>query len=77
MKKFLDEIKFFKKKYSFEIKLLSEENFIIPEYKIDLMNKSKKILSSIENINSIIEVKKLQVIVQINLKNKKTCISEN
>ena len=56
-KNFLDEIKFFKKKYSFEIKLLSEENFIIPEYKIDLMNKSKKILSSIENINSIIEVK--------------------
>ena len=56
-KNFLDEIKFFKKKYSFEIKLLSEENFIIPEYKIDLMSKSKKILSSFENINSIIEVK--------------------
>ena len=56
-KNFLDEIKFFKKKYSFEIKLLSEENFIIPEYKIDLMSKSKKILNSIENINSIIEVK--------------------
>ena len=49
-KNFLDEIKFFKKKYSFEIKLLSEENFIIPEYKIDLMSKSKKILSSFENI---------------------------
>ncbi len=54
---FLDEIKYFKKKYSFEIKLLTNENFIIPEYKIDLLNKSKKIISNFENIDSIIEVK--------------------
>ena len=58
-KNLLEEIKYFKKKYSFEIKLLSNENFIIPEYKIDLMNKSKKILSTFENINSIIEVQKI------------------
>jgi len=34
---------------------LSEEKFIIPEYKIDLLNKSKKVINSIENINYIIE----------------------
>ena len=35
----LDELKYFQKKYSFEVNLLSEEKFIIPEYKIDLLNK--------------------------------------
>ena len=53
-----DELKYFKKKYSFEIKILSDDNFIIPEYKINLLNKSKKLIKSIENISSIIEVKK-------------------
>ncbi len=54
-KNFLDELKYFKKKYSFEVNLLSEEKFIIPEYKIDLLNKSKKIINTFENINLIIE----------------------
>ena len=31
---------------------------MIPEYKIDLLNKSKKLINSIENVNSIIEIKK-------------------
>ena len=50
-----DEVKYFQKKYSFEVKILSEEKFIIPEYKIDLLNKSKKVINSVENINYIIE----------------------
>ena len=58
-KNLLDELKYFKKKYSFEIKILSKNKFVIPEYKIDLLNKSKKVINSIENINSIIEVKKI------------------
>ena len=53
-----DEIKYFQKKYSFEIKILSDDKFIIPEYKIDLFNKSKKIINSIENKNPIIQVTK-------------------
>ena len=32
---------------------MSENQFIIPEYKIDLLNKSKKIINTIENINLI------------------------
>ena len=51
---FIDELKYFQKKYSYEIKILSDDKFIIPEYKIDLLNKSKKIVNSIENINKII-----------------------
>ena len=29
------------------------KNLIIPEYKIELINKSKKIINVVENINSI------------------------
>ena len=46
---FLDELKYFKKKYSIDIKMFSDHEFIIPEYKIDLLNKSKKLIKSFEN----------------------------
>ncbi len=59
-KNLLDELKYFQKKYSFEIKILSKNEFIIPEYKIDLLNRSKKIINSVENINSIIQIKKIK-----------------
>ena len=56
----MDELKYFQKKYSFDVKILSNDKFVIPEYKIDLMNKSKKVINSIENINSIVDTKKLK-----------------
>ena len=56
-KNLLDELKYFQK-YSFEVKILSNDKFILPEYKIDLLNKSKKVINSIENVNSIIELRK-------------------
>ena len=58
-KNLLDELKYFQKKYSFEVKILTEDKFIIPEYKIDLLNKSKKIINTVENIKAIIEIKKI------------------
>ena len=54
----LEELKYFQKKYSFEIKILSNDKFIIPEYKIDLLNKSKKIIKTIEKIDTIIQTNK-------------------
>ena len=60
-KNLFDELKYFKDKYSFEVEILSENKFIIPEYKIDLLNKSKKLVNTIENINSIVEPKKNQL----------------
>ncbi len=51
------EIEYFEKKYSFKINLLGDTKLIIPEYKIDLLNKSKKIINTIENIDKIIEFK--------------------
>ncbi len=51
----LDELKYFQKKYLLKIELLSDDKLIIPEYKIELLNKSKKILNINENINKFIE----------------------
>jgi ribonuclease E len=55
---FFEEIEYFQKKYSLKFEILSEQTLIIPEYKIDLLNKSKKVINSIENINNISKVKK-------------------
>ena len=57
-KNLLEELKYFQKKYTFKIELLSDEKLIIPEYKIDLFNKSKKLINKIESINKIIEIQK-------------------
>ena len=74
----MDELNYFKKKYSFEVIIFSNQNFIIPEYKIDLLNKSKKLIRSIENINSIIlnkgKVKKTKEIKVKVKENKKSTL---
>jgi ribonuclease E len=56
-KNLLEELKYFQKKYLFKVEILSDEKLIIPEYKIELQNKTKKVLSTIENINRIVEIK--------------------
>ncbi len=66
----IDELKYFQKKYSFEVKVLSKEEFIIPEYKIDLLNKSKKLINSIENIKSLIRTKKVKHVFTKEIKSK-------
>ncbi len=55
----LEEINFFQKKYLLKIEIFSDEKLIIPEYKIDLLNKSKKIIKNIENINEVSKIKKI------------------
>ena len=52
-----DELSYFQKKYAVKIDLIGDETLIIPEYKIQLLNKSKKIINVIENINFIEETK--------------------
>ena len=52
-----DEFSYFQKKYSIKIELFADETLILPEYKIHLLNKSKKIINVIENINYIKEKK--------------------
>ncbi len=50
---FEKEIDFFQKKYKFKIVINSDKNLIIPEYKILLLNKSKKVINRIENFINI------------------------
>jgi ribonuclease E len=47
------ELNYFQKKYSYKIDIIEKAQFIIPEYKIELLNKSKKIIDKIEHINKI------------------------
>ena len=68
---FLEELKYFQKKYSFEVKILSDTKLIIPEYKIELLNKSKKKINNIENINKLVESKNIDNKI-IKTKNKLT-----
>ena len=46
----IKEIEHFKKKYKLEFNLIADKNLIIPEYKIDLLNKNKKIIKKIESL---------------------------
>jgi len=49
----LKEIDHFKKTFKLEFNIFSDENLAIPEYKISLLNKNKKIIKKIENIEKI------------------------
>ena len=57
-KNLLEELKYFQKKYSFKIEIFNDEKLILPEYRIELLNKTKKILNKIENIDTLYENKK-------------------
>ena len=51
-------MKYFQKKYLLKIELQSDEKLIIPEYRIELLNKSKKVIDVVENINNFFKNKK-------------------
>ncbi len=48
-----NEISFFEKQYKFKININSDNNLIIPEYKIHLFNKNKRIINQIESFKEI------------------------
>jgi ribonuclease E len=52
-KNLVKEINHFRTKYKFEFNLISDKNLILPEYKIDLLNKNKKKKKKIENFEKI------------------------
>ena len=54
-------IKIFSKKYSFKVEILSNKELIIPEYKIELLNKSKKLINKIEYLENIISKRKYKI----------------
>tara|TARA_Y100001970_G_scaffold32512_1_gene40379 strand:+ start:11062 stop:12849 length:1788 start_codon:yes stop_codon:yes gene_type:complete len=50
---FKNEIDFFEKKYKYKISINSDSKLIIPEYKISLFNKNKKIINQFENFKDL------------------------
>ena len=69
----LDELKYFKKKYLYDVNIYSNSEYILPEYKIELLNKSKKIIRTIENFEIISkkkQIKEKKIIVKQGAKKK-------
>ena len=52
------EINYFQKKYQFKIDLIPDSKLVIPEFKIELLNKSKKIINVIEKIKKVTALEK-------------------
>ena len=57
---FFEEIKYFQKRCTIKIEIISDEKLIIPEYKIQLLNKTKKLLNEFEYIKKIQEPKNVK-----------------
>ena len=65
------ELGHFKNKYKLELNIISDNNLIIPEYKIELLNKNKKIINKIENIESVEKISRNNNYNRKNFINKK------
>ena len=50
---FVDNLKYFEKKNKIKVEIISDNSLIIPDHKIELQNKSKKVLEKIENISKL------------------------
>ena len=68
---FVEELKYYQKKYPVKIEILSDNNLIVPEYKIELLNKSKKVLNKLEYINKL-EVYKNNNVLKFKREKKET-----
>ena len=50
---FIEDLTYFEKKNKMKIDIITDRNLIIPEYKIDLKNKSKKTIELIEHFEKL------------------------
>ena len=69
---FIEDLKYFEKKNKMKIDIITDNNLIIPEYIIDLKNKSKKTLELIEHhekLKNLDKIKSEENVIQ--LKNKR------
>ena len=65
------EIKHFKARHKLEFNIISDNKLVIPEYKIDLLNKNNKIIKKIENIEEVEKILSKVNYDRKNFKNKK------
>ena len=50
---FKDDLKYFENKNKIKIEIIDDDSLIIPDYKIDFKNKSKKIIEKLESISKL------------------------
>ena len=73
------ELSFFEKKYKFKINIMADNNLIIPEYRIHLLNKNKKIIEKIESVKNLKDLNgkkdnKIKALPSANAKKKKRVV---
>ena len=76
---FKNEISFFEKTYKFKINIVTDNSLIIPEYKIHLFNKNKKLINKVESVkniekklsNNVVKIPKTKKFGSNDLKNNK------
>ena len=52
-KNFSDDLKYFENKNKIKVEIISDNSLIIPDYCIELQNKTKKIIETVENISKL------------------------
>ena len=50
---FADDLKYFEVKNKINVEIISDNSLIIPDYCIELQNKTKKIIETIENVSKL------------------------
>ena len=70
---FIDDLKYFEEKNLIKIDIIADNNLIIPEYTINLQNKSKKIIETVEHLEKLknLEEQKKEVKFSENTNKKK------
>ena len=70
---FINDLKYFEKKNKIKIEIVADNSLIIPDYIIDLKNKSKKTIEKLENIKKMKNLEELKDTKKngVTLKNKK------
>ena len=68
---FRKEMLFFEKKHKLKINIIADNDLIIPEYKIHLFNRNKKIIKKIENFKTIAAKNNNIIDINKSKKNKK------
>ena len=72
---FVDDLKYFEKKNKIKVEIISDNSVIIPDHKIELQNKSKKVLEKVEHISKLKSLS--EQILQDNTNNKKIKYKKN
>ena len=68
---FIEDLTYFEKKNKMKIDIISDNNLIIPEYIIDIKNKSKKTIELIEHFEKLKNLEEQKINNVIELKDKK------